>query len=388
MVGFFAADPARASAFLRLPMIVLIAVLVFFGRVEHWLPGAYEAVLVSYAVLAATWLWTVWRRPAPNWATAASVGVDVVAVVALCVVSGGATPWLLPVFFLLPIALAFQESPRLTAAISLTAAIGYLVCWIVHSRREPDVELAAAVYLQFGFLVWFAVAITLLSAVLARRTARVTALTNARRELLSESQRAEEAQRRELAEYVHDGPLQNLLAAALDVGELRERRADPELETLEATLRQTATQLRGTVSALHPQTLAELGLTSALRELLRDFEQRARIDVEAELDDVGRPYSEALLYRAARELLANIYKHARATTVRVRLASSEDSVILTVADDGAGLDPQDLSGSVAGGHIGLASLAVHVDAVGGSLRFDRPTGGGTCVTITVPLEAG
>ena len=77
--------------------------------------------------------------------------------------------------------------------------------------------------------------------------------------------------------------------------------------------------MRSTVTQLHPQVLAQLGLTLAVRELLRQFESRTDIAVEAELEDVGKPESQALLYRATRELLTNIGKHAKTTTVRVGL---------------------------------------------------------------------
>ncbi len=182
-VDFFAAEPARASAFLRLPMIALIVVLVYVGRVDHWLPAAYGTLVGCYAVAAAVWLWIVWRRSVPPWAAAASVTVDVLVLVALCLVSGGATSWLLPVFFLLPVSLAFQESPRITAAIGLAGAVGYLLGWIVYSARESSVQMPDVVYLQFGFLLWLAAATTLLCAVLARRSARVAALSEVRRRL-------------------------------------------------------------------------------------------------------------------------------------------------------------------------------------------------------------
>jgi two-component system NarL family sensor kinase len=70
------------------------------------------------------------------------------------------------------------------------------------------------VYLQFGFLSWLAVATTALCFVLTRRAARVTALLDVRRRLVSESMQADERTNRELAEHLHDGPLQTLLAAA------------------------------------------------------------------------------------------------------------------------------------------------------------------------------
>ncbi len=84
--------------------------------------------------------------------------------------------------------------------------------------------------------------------------------------------------------------------------------------------------------------LAQLGLTPAVRELLRQFESRTDLAVQADLEDVGKPESQALLYRAARELLTNIGKHAKATTVRVGLMRKGDRIVLTIDDDGAGFD--------------------------------------------------
>jgi two-component system, NarL family, sensor kinase len=102
--------------------------------------------------------------------------------------------------------------------------------------------------------------------------------------------------------------------------------------------------------------LAQLGLTSAIRDLLRQFQNRTELAVEADLEDVGKPESQSLLYRAARELLTNIGKHAGAPTVRVGLLRRGDRIVLTIGDDGTGFDPQIVSRYVADGHIGLGSL--------------------------------
>jgi two-component system NarL family sensor kinase len=75
--------------------------------------------------------------------------------------------------------------------------------------------------------------------------------------------------------------------------------------------------------------------------------------VEAELDDVGKPASQALLYRAAGELLTNVGKHAKATTVRIGLTRRGDRIVLTITDDGTGFDPAIVAQNVADGHIGL-----------------------------------
>ncbi|OBG12575.1 ATPase [Mycolicibacterium celeriflavum] len=384
IASFFTAEPVRVTAFLRLPLIALVAVLVWIWEVDHWLPGVYVVVLGVWAAAAVLWLVVILRGPVPRWGDWASTGVDVLVVVVLCLVSGGATAALLPVFFLLPIAVAFQDRPTLTALLGIGTALGYLAVWIVYSKRDDSVGLPDVVYTQFGFLLWSAVATTALCAVLVRRQARVIKLQGVRRQLVSEAMQADERHNREVAEHLHDGPLQTLLAARLDLDEVRERADDPALDTVHTALQQTAAALRSTVTELHPQVLAQLGLMPAIRELLRQFESRGDYVIEADLDDVGKPESQQLLYRAARELLANIHKHARATVVRVGLTRQGDRIVLTVADDGKGFDPATVEQYVADGHIGLGSLLARFDAMGGSMHINSVTGHGTQVTVTSP----
>lgn len=383
LIEFFAAQPVRVSAVLRLPLIGLIVVLVSVWEVDHWLPGVYGVILGLYAAAAVVWVVVVLRGPTPPWVEWASTAVDVLVLVALCAVSGGATAALLPVFFLLPISVAFQDRPMLTAILASSTALGYLGVWILYSKRDDQVGLPNIVYMQVGFLGWLAVATTALSIVLARRSARVQALVEVRRRLVSESTRADDLRNAELAEHLHDGPLQTLLAARLDLDEIRERNPDPALERVHAALQETAAGLRSTVTALHPQVLAQLGLTPAVRELLRQYEKRGDLTVKANLEEVDHPESQGLLYRAARELLANVNKHAGASTVSVGLHRRGDRILLTVADDGAGFDPGTVAQSVVEGHIGLASLQVRIEATGGVMHISSAAGFGTQVTVTL-----
>ncbi|MEY8013885.1 sensor histidine kinase [Mycobacterium sp. HUMS_12744610] len=386
-VDFVSAEPVRLSAFLRLPLIGLIVLLVSVWEVEHWLPLAYALILSAYSVAALVWAVVVLRGPVPPWAGWVSTGIDVLAVVALCVVSGGATVALLPVFFLLPISVAFQDRPALAAAVGVCTAFGYLGVWIVYSKRDDTVELPTVVYTHFGLLLWLAAAMTALCYFLTRAAARVAALLDMRRTLVAESMRADERHSRALAEELHDGPLQDLLAVRLDLDEVRERCTDPRLDAAYRAVQNTVTRLRGTVTALHPQVLTELGLTAALRELISDYEQRGNFVIEADLEDVDRPRSQSLLYRAARELLANVYKHAGARTVQVGLTREVDTITLSVVDDGRGFDPAIVRRRVPQGHIGLASLMVRIDAMGGSMNLTSTPGGGTRVSVTTAAGA-
>jgi two-component system NarL family sensor kinase len=385
---YLAAEPVRVSAVLRLPLIVLIALLVYMQGVAHWLPALYLSLLILYTAGSVLWLLIVLRRPVGVRGLRASTVCDVLAVLAMCLASGGATTWLLPIFFLLPISVAFLDRPELTAILGFSVAVGYLIAWIVYSRRDDRVGLPNEVYVQVGCLVWLTVATTALCYVLARRNARVRALLEVRRKLVAESMQADERHNRRLSEQLHDGPLQNLLAARLDLEDLRENPTDENFDRVDTALRNTVTLLRTTVTTLHPTVLAQVGLTAAIRDLVRQSEQRwAAVTIDCELEEVGRPESQALLHRAASELLANAYKHSRATRVNIELRHIGDVVVLRIADNGVGFDPAVLDSCVARGHIGLSSLVVGIEEMGGSVELAATAGGGATVTITMPDRA-
>ena len=385
-LDYLTVEPLRIRSFLRLVLIALIALLVQHAHVAHRLAGVFNALLVAYAVAAVAWLIFVLRRPAKPWYARASTFADVAIVLALCVASGPATISLYPIFFLLPISVVFLDSPVITGVLGLSASLGYLLAWAVYATTEQKMgdRIPSLVYVQVGCLLWLTAAITALSYTLARRRARVNALLDVRRRLVAESMRADERNSRELSEHLHDGPLQNLLAARLDVDDLRENPSAEGFDRLDATLRETVTALRTTVATLHPQVLEQVGLSAAVRELAARHEQRWGTAVHTDIDEMVHPDSQALVYRAARELLSNAHKHSRATRLDISLHNDVNRTVLRVADDGIGFDPAILTQRVTEGHIGLASLIVGVEAAGGSVDFRPRAGGGTEVTVAVP----
>ena len=387
-LDFLTSEPLRIRSTLRLVMIVLIALLIEHTHVEHRNDGIFTAVLTVYAVASIVWLVFILTRPARRWYAWASTFADVAFVLALCIASGPGTISLYPIFFLLPISVAFLDSPLLTGALGLSASFGYLLAWAVYATQEQKMGMTipTVVYVQVGCLLWLTAATTALSFTLARRRARVQGLLDVRRRLIAESMRADERHNRELSEQLHDGPLQNLLAARLDLDEVRDNPTPEGFDRLDAALRETVTELRTTVATLHPQVLSQLGLTAAVRDLSDRYEQRWGTPVSADLDDVGRPDAQALIYRAARELLGNAHKHSRATSLDVSLHRLAQGTVLQVADNGIGFDPAILASRVAEGHIGLASLVVAVESTGGSMDFTPRPGGGTIATVTVPDE--
>jgi two-component system NarL family sensor kinase len=382
-LDFLTSESLPIRSLLRLALIALIALLVSVSHVSHWLDTAFVAVLTAYGIATIGWLVFLLNSPYRRWYSWAATTVDVLFVVTLCVVSGGATVWLLPIFFLLPIPVVFLDNPVVTAALGLAATAGYLVAWAVYAGRDERLDIPGVVYVQLGAMLWLTVALTTLAYSLRRRAERVESLLEVRRRLVSEVLQADARNSRMLSEQLHDGPLQNLLAARFDVHELRTRPSAAAIDRIEAALGEASAALRTTVSTLHPQVLEQAGLAAALRQLIAGHEQRWEIAIDADIDDVGRPAGRALLYRAARELLVNAVKHARAERLWVRLSRVDDTVTLVVADDGIGFDPNVLADRVAQGHIGLASLIAGIEAMGGSVRLETGEGDGTAVTVAL-----
>ena len=384
VLDFLTSEPLPIRSLLRLALIALIALLVSVSGVQHWLDTAFVTVLAVYTVATVGWLLFLLRTPYRRWYSWAATAVDVLFVVALCVVSGAATMWLLPVFFLLPIPVVFLDNPVVTAALGLAATAGYLVAWLVYAGREEPVAFPRLVYVQLGAMLWLTVALTALAYALRRRAARVQSLLEVRGRLVAEVLQADARNSRLLSEQLHDGPLQNLLAARFDLNALRTNPTAANIDRVEAALTESAAALRSTVSTLHPQVLDQAGLAAAVRLLITGHQQRWEMPIDGDLDEVGRPPGQDMLYRAARELLNNAVKHSRATRLQVRLRREGDGVTLVVADDGVGFDPDVLADRVAWGHIGLASLVEGIEAMGGSVKLDTAPGTGTTVTVTLP----
>jgi two-component system NarL family sensor kinase len=275
-LDFLTTEPLRIGSFLRLVLIVLIALLIRQTHVSQWREDVFTGVMAAYAIASVAWLIYLLRARVRWWFRYASIFVDVGVVFVLCVASGPGTISLYPIFFLLPISVAFLDSPTITGILGLSASFGYLLAWIVYAFRDDSVpdSVPGLVWVHVGCLLWLTAAITALSYTLTRRRRRILVLLDVRRRLITESMRADERHSRELSEQLHDGPLQNLLAARLDLDELRENPTPEGFDRLDAALRETVGDLRNTVSTLHPQVLATVGLSAAVRDLAHRYEQR------------------------------------------------------------------------------------------------------------------
>ncbi|MCW3069240.1 MAG: two-component sensor histidine kinase [Solirubrobacterales bacterium] len=223
---------------------------------------------------------------------------------------------------------------------------------------------------------------------LARRVARVH---RERAELLKRALDASELERRRIAADLHDGTVQELIAASYGLSAARERvgpegEAAEELERAEASCRAAVRELRSLLVEIYPPRLGAAGLAAALEDLITPLEQKGiQASVEVRTDLRIPDETTALLYRTAREALRNAVEHAGADTVRVRVARDNGKVLLSVADDGRGFLPEDALTRPAEGHFGLRLLSDQVQDAGGTFKIASTPGNGATVSVEVPV---
>jgi two-component system NarL family sensor kinase len=199
--------------------------------------------------------------------------------------------------------------------------------------------------------------------------------------LMAQVLEADERSRREIAENLHDQALQTLLAANQDLLEAAPGRSG--VMRAHEIVAATIDEIRETVSALHPVTLSEGGLATALAAVARRAERQGGFECKLDIDPNVTGENDVLLLAIARELLTNAAKHSGAKVVRLRIAREGSDAVLEVADDGRGIAPGRREDALREGHIGLASISHRLENAGGSfeLRADE----GTSAVVRVPV---
>jgi two-component system, NarL family, sensor kinase len=219
------------------------------------------------------------------------------------------------------------------------------------------------------------------------RVSDIVGFASERSRLLTEVTAIEDRERRRLSDALHDGALQYVLAARMDLEDVRDGDG-VAVDRVEQALTESATLLRATVGALHPAVLDQAGLVRAVEDLAASARSRG-LGVEVRSSGIlARPATDAerVVYAAVRELLANVVKHAHATSVTVELSLEHGLLTATVTDDGAGMDPGTLEQRLAEGHIGLTSHRLRIEASGGRFLLSAVQPHGTRVVVVVPAS--
>ena len=213
------------------------------------------------------------------------------------------------------------------------------------------------------------------------RAVEVSRLAADRERLLEEVLNAEERERARLAEALHDGPMQRLIALRQDVAEP----AATPTATMLAAIEETIAETRAVISSLHPATSRELGFEASLRAAIAPFPASRSVELTVHGTVEDQTLAAALL-RIAQELTVNAVKHARPRRIDVRVTSEGDELTLEVNDDGVGIDSSDAGRAVQAGHVGLAMVRRRVEDGGGHFEIETRADGGTRSRVVLPLR--
>jgi two-component system sensor histidine kinase UhpB len=194
--------------------------------------------------------------------------------------------------------------------------------------------------------------------------------------------KTQEAERKRVAQELHDEVGQALTAVMLQIGRLVKRSPEElnaDLQEALETTRASLDDVRRIAKQLRPEALDDLGLIPALSSLMATFADRTGLRIQHRLEDVPALESEAelVVFRVAQESLTNIARHAQSSRVDLTLDRNGREIVLCVRDYGRGMQ-----GAAAGGGIrGMRERALLIDA---DLSIGPWTGGGTEVRLAVP----
>ena len=202
---------------------------------------------------------------------------------------------------------------------------------------------------------------------------------------------AEQRERQRLAQILHDGLQQVLVAANLRLGSLArgKRSVEDDAHEISALLQEAISISRSLTAELSPPILHDGGLTSGLYWLARWMDSQYALEVRLKVDTADLPPEDLtiLLFQAVRELLFNAVKHAQVSTATVHVCSQDDLLQIHVIDDGVGFDPAELR--IEGGQsrgFGLFSIRERLQILGGHMLICSAPGQGSHFTICAPVR--
>lgn len=377
----------RQRSILRIALVCVMALAVCSGTSRSEWPAQFALVAVYGGLsIIAAWMWLRHPQRARRLrAVEPMVPIDIAAICALPFLSTGSY-LVLGLLAFLPFFIATQTGRR-AAVMSVAAILGGGVAVLADPVFREQLSVLAIVTL-LTMLALLCLCSYTVSRVQQRRLASIAELTVSRSLLLADVMSAEERERRRIAETLHDGALQTVLAAKQDLRDAIRHNGDTSaVERASDLLGDVSSDLRQVTRELHPSVLDEAGLAAAVQTLAQTFSERAGVPVACSIDYPHRHPDDATVYSFARELLNNVARHAQARNVWLGLCDEGDAVTLDVRDDGVGMDPGVIRRRVTEGHIGLASHRARIETLGGTVDFQRQDQG-SWVHVRLPLGVG
>jgi two-component system sensor histidine kinase UhpB len=216
------------------------------------------------------------------------------------------------------------------------------------------------------------------------------------RALTQQLSEAEEVERKQLAQELHDQVGSNLTALGLNLNILQKQIPDsiPDADLIKARLKdtqeiteQTTERIRNVMANLHPPVLDDYGLGTALNWYAKQLAPRVNfaITVQSEEPDPRLSIStEYALFRIAQEALNNVAKHAQASQATITLKTDPQTAQLVIADDGRGFDTARVLGNIDRPGWGLLTMIERAERIGGHCCINSTPKQGTQIKVEIP----
>jgi signal transduction histidine kinase len=277
----------------------------------------------------------------------------------------------------------FQGSRRgvAIAAIGATMMIG-----VTAARNGPLQTDELAFYETV-----FAVSSLAIAAVIGELRGVETAGRLRAQELSRRTIVGEDEVRRHVADFIHDGPVQELIGVDLILQGATRAAERGDVDRTTELINQARELAEGNVRALRdeivnlgPYAFEELSFEIAVERCIPVWQRRYSCDVFVDAHVELEPQVANDLFRITQEAVANACKHGESTKVRIQLERDGQRAVLRVIDNGKGFGDVDPLGPHKPGHIGLASMRERTELLNGQIDIEsRP--GHTEVIVRVPL---
>jgi signal transduction histidine kinase len=279
----------------------------------------------------------------------------------------------------MPIADRLRGHLNLVPAVAINLGFALATAAVYHAEGLIAITVVLIAIIAFNYMVS--------QMIRARqRGQRISDLSASRHRLVVEALDAEERERRRLSERLHDEAIQALVTAKQELADAN--LGDPDgVPRAQAALESVLDELRGAVFDLHPRVLEHGGIDPAVRAVA---EQQGRIggfSADVSIDPEATGLCDRLVFAVTRELLTNVAKHADAQFADVQISRDGPAIVVAVSDDGRGFDSRSRITAIREGHIGIASIAERVEALGGEFELCTSPGAGVSVRAVLPVPS-
>lgn len=224
-----------------------------------------------------------------------------------------------------------------------------------------------------------------------RRTTQV-------RELAKALTLAEQRQRQQLSNVLHEDLQQTLFATKMRFDLLRdvlregkETEVDSDITTLEQLTSKALDTSKRLAIEFNPPILKSEGLDAALKWLAFHFQQNYNLKIDVCVSDNFRIINEEeriLLVQLVRELLMNIVKHAKTDAANIEVSRDQKHILIVVEDKGVGFEMGIIKDAEHGNiHLGLFSIEERLRLFGGDLTIESKKGKGTKILMKLPFDS-